>query len=110
VAQDLGDVPADTRERHAELAEEIEGHRFRYYVLDAPTIADGEFDALMRELERLEEHHPGLATPDSPTQRVGGTFSTEFTAHDHLERMLSLDNAFDAGELDAWVERVEREV
>src|SRR5699024_499601 len=73
-------------------------------------IADGEFDALMRELERLEEHHPGLATPDSPTQRVGGTFSTEFTAHDHLERMLSLDNAFDAGELDAWVERVEREV
>ena len=103
-------MPADTRQRHTELAEEIEGHRFRYYVLDSPTIADGEFDALLRELERLEADYPGLATPDSPTQRVGGTFSTEFTAHDHLERMLSLDNAFDVAELEAWVERVEREV
>lgn len=102
-------MPADERERHAELAEEIEGHRFRYY-LASPTIADGEFDVLMRELENLERDYPGLATPDSPTQRVGGTYSTEFTAHDHLERMLSLDNAFDAEELQAWVERVEREV
>lgn len=107
--QDRGDVPAERRDRHAELAEEIDGHRFRYYVLDSPTIADGDFDALLRELEQLERDDPGLATPDSPTQRVGGTFSTEFTAHDHLERMLSLENAFDMTELQTWVDRVDRE-
>ncbi|AXB44517.1 NAD-dependent DNA ligase LigA [Amycolatopsis albispora] len=109
-AQDLADVPADVRERHGALAEEIRGHQFRYYVLDSPTISDGQFDALLRELEELEQAHPGLATPDSPTQQVGGTFSTEFTAHDHLERMYSLDNAFDAEELAAWVERTEKEI
>ncbi|GAB2768205.1 NAD-dependent DNA ligase LigA [Amycolatopsis magusensis] len=109
-AQDIADVPADVRERHTALAEEIRGHQFRYNVLDSPTVSDGQFDALLRELEELEEAHPGLATPDSPTQQVGGTFSTEFTAHDHLERMFSLDNAFDAGELAAWVERTEREI
>lgn len=97
------------RDRHAELAEAIDGHRFRYYVLDLPTVADGEFDALLRELEQLERDHPGLVTPDSPTQHVGGTFSTEFTAHDHLERMLSLENAFDMTELQTWVDRVDRE-
>jgi DNA ligase (NAD+) len=109
-AEDISDVPSDVRERHQALAEEIRGHQFQYYVRDAPTISDGEFDALMRELEGMEAEHPGLATPESPTQNVGGTFSTEFTAHDHLERMLSLDNAFDSEELLAWVDRVEREV
>jgi DNA ligase (NAD+) len=109
-AQDLGDVPADVRERHAALAEELRGHQFRYYVLDSPTVSDGQFDALLKELEELEEAHPGLRTPDSPTQNVGGTFSTEFTAYDHLERMLSLDNVFDTEELQTWFERVEREV
>ncbi|MBK1786894.1 NAD-dependent DNA ligase LigA [Prauserella cavernicola] len=110
VAEDISDVPAGRRERHTALAEEVRGHQFRYYVLDSPTITDGEFDGLLRELEQLEAEYPGLATPDSPTQKVGGGFSTEFTAHDHLERMLSLDNAFDLEELRAWVERVEREV
>ncbi|MFC4000562.1 NAD-dependent DNA ligase LigA [Prauserella oleivorans] len=110
VAEDIKDVPSDVRERHTALAEEVKGHQFRYYVLDSPTITDGEFDALLRELEELEREYPGLATPDSPTQKVGGTFSTEFTAHDHLERMLSLDNAFDLEELRAWVDRVEKEV
>jgi DNA ligase (NAD+) len=109
-AQGIEDVPARARQRHRERAEEIDGHRFRYYVLNSPTISDGEFDRLMRELEALEAEHPGLATPDSPTQRVGGTFSTEFTAVDHLERMLSLDNAFDDAELAAWYERVTGEV
>ncbi|GGS52354.1 NAD-dependent DNA ligase LigA [Actinokineospora fastidiosa] len=103
------DVPADVRDRHAVLADELLGHQFRYYVLDAPTIPDGEFDALLRELADLEERYPSLITPESPTQRVGGTFSTEFAAHDHLERMLSLDNAFDLDELGAWVDRVRRE-
>lgn len=109
-AQDVTEVPADARERHGALAEEIRGHQFRYYVLDSPTISDGEFDELLHRLEELEAEHPGLVTPDSPTQNVGGTFSTEFAAYDHLERMLSLDNVFDTGELLTWVDRVEREV
>lgn len=100
---------AAIRERAAELAKEIEDHRYRYYLLDAPSIADAEFDALMRELEALEAEFPALRTPDSPTQQVGGTFSTLFTAVDHVERMLSLDNAFRDEELSAWLDRVERE-
>ncbi|WP_199439192.1 NAD-dependent DNA ligase LigA [Umezawaea beigongshangensis] len=108
--QGVEDVPAAVRERHAALADEVRGHQFQYYVRDAPTITDGEFDALLGELQGLEDEHPGLVTPDSPTQRVGGTFSTEFTAVDHLERMLSLDNAFDAEGLRAWFDRVEKEV
>jgi DNA ligase (NAD+) len=110
VAEGVEDVPADVRERHAALAEEVRGHQFRYYVLDSPTVSDGEFDAMLGELQRLEDEHPGLATPESPTQKVGGTFSTEFTAVDHLERMLSLDNAFDPEELASWADRVEKEV
>ena len=97
-------------ERHARLSEEVSGHRFRYYVLDSPAISDGRFDELWRELLALEEAHPELVTPDSPTQQVGSGFSTVFTPHDHLERMLSLDNAFDAEELRAWAERVGRDV
>jgi DNA ligase (NAD+) len=97
------------RERHAALAEELDAHQYRYYVLDAPTISDGEYDALMRELSRLEDEFPALRTPDSPTQRVGGTYSTLFTPVQHAERMLSLDNAFSVDELTAWAQRVERE-
>ncbi|WP_370943564.1 NAD-dependent DNA ligase LigA [Amycolatopsis sp. cg5] len=104
------DVPADVRERHAALAEEITGHQFRYYVLDSPIVSDGQFDELLGELQRIEDEHPSLQTPDSPTQNVGGTFSTDFATHDHLERMLSLDNVFAADELQAWVERVEKEI
>jgi DNA ligase (NAD+) len=102
-------LPDDVRHRWAQLAEQIEAHRFAYYVREAPTVSDGEFDALMRELEALEDAHPGLRTPDSPTQVVGGTFSTEFTAVDHLERMLSLDNVFSVDELRAWADRVVRD-
>ncbi|MGW1676651.1 NAD-dependent DNA ligase LigA [Saccharopolyspora sp. NPDC002376] len=109
-AEGVEDVPADVREHYAELAEEVRGHQFRYYVLDAPTISDGEFDELFGQLQRLEAEHPALQAPDSPTQVVGGTFSTEFTPVAHLERMLSLDNAFSTEELQAWVDRVEREV
>jgi DNA ligase (NAD+) len=101
--------PESAAARHASLAEEVAGHLFRYHVLDAPVISDGQFDELWRELLALEEAHPELVTPASPTQRVGG-FSTEFAAHDHLERMLSLDNAFAADELRAWAERVARDV
>ncbi|WP_132120873.1 NAD-dependent DNA ligase LigA [Actinocrispum wychmicini] len=104
------EIPAQVRTEHADLAEEVRGHQFRYYVLDAPTVSDGEFDKLLGRLQALEEQYPGLATPDSPTQQVGGTFSTEFTAVDHLERMLSLDNAFSADEMTSWYERVAKEV
>jgi DNA ligase (NAD+) len=103
-------VPDDARHRWTDLAEQIQGHRFAYYVRDSPTIADGEFDKLMRQLEALEEEFPSLRTPDSPSQQVGGTFSTDFEPVDHLERMLSLDNVFSLDELRAWAERVEKTV
>ncbi|MEU6096024.1 NAD-dependent DNA ligase LigA [Streptomyces sp. NPDC047079] len=103
-------VPAEAREQHAQLAEQIEEHRFRYYVKDAPVISDAEFDRLMRAVETLEEQYPELRTPDSPTQKVAGAYETEFTAVEHRERMLSLDNAFDDAELAAWADRVAKEV
>jgi len=102
-------APTDVRDRHQELAEEIEEARWRYYVLDDPTLSDADFDARMRELERLEEEFPELRTPDSPTQQVGGAVSTEFTAVDHLQRMESLDNAFSFEELESWYARILRD-
>jgi DNA ligase (NAD+) len=97
------------RTEHAELAEQIEEARFRYYVLDDPTLDDHDFDRRMRRLEELEELVADLRTPDSPTQRVGGAVSTEFTAVDHLVRMESLDNAFSTEELEAWQGRLARD-
>ena len=102
-------VPDAVRHRWTDLADQVNAHRFAYYVRDAPTVSDGEFDALLRELEQLEAEHPGLRRSDSPTQVVGGTFSTDFTAVDHLERMLSLDNVFSPDELRAWADRVVRD-
>jgi DNA ligase (NAD+) len=84
----------EAREAHQALAEQLEDARWRYYVLDDPTISDADFDVRMRELEALEEQFPELRTPDSPTQKVGGQVSTDFTAVDHLQRMESLDNAY----------------
>ncbi|MFD8014184.1 NAD-dependent DNA ligase LigA [Streptomyces sp. NPDC058955] len=103
-------VPAEAREKHAELAEQVEEHRFRYYVKDQPVVSDAEFDRLLRALEALEEEYPELRTPDSPTQKVAGQYETDFTAVEHRERMLSLDNAFDDEELATWAERVARDV
>ncbi|MFF2013784.1 NAD-dependent DNA ligase LigA [Streptomyces sp. NPDC058195] len=103
-------VPAQAQERHALLAEQVEEHRFRYYVNAQPTVSDAEFDRLLRELEALEERYPSLRTPDSPTQKVAGPYRTEFTSVEHRERMLSLDNAFDDAELAAWGERIVRDV
>ncbi len=102
------EVDAAARHRHAGLSAEITEANHRYHVLDSPTISDAEYDTLMRELRALEERYPELRTPDSPTQRVGGAISTEFTPVEHLERLLSLDNAFSADELDAWGARVAR--
>ncbi|MBF9132283.1 NAD-dependent DNA ligase LigA [Plantactinospora sp. S1510] len=100
---------ARARERHAELSTEITDHQYRYYVLDAPVVSDAEFDELLRKLEALENEFPALRTPESPTQRVGGTFSTLFTPVAHVERMMSLDNAFAREQLTGWVERIERD-
>ncbi|MFD0550237.1 NAD-dependent DNA ligase LigA [Streptomyces rectiviolaceus] len=105
-----GSVPAEARDQHAQLAEQIEEHRFRYYVNDQPVVSDAEFDKLLRSLEALEEQYSELRTPDSPTQKVSGAYETEFTSVQHRERMLSLDNAFDDEELAAWADRVAKEV
>ncbi len=96
------------RHRHAELAMEASENNYRYYVLDSPLVADAEYDRQMRELRKLEDRYPELRTPDSPTQKVGGTISTDFTPVEHLERLLSLDNVFSAEDFDAWAARAER--
>ncbi len=107
---DAPDVPPDdAREEHRLLAEEIEEARWRYFVLDTPTLDDADYDRRMRRLQDLEEQFPELRTPDSPTQRVGGAVSTEFTAVDHLRPMESLDNAFSTDELDRWFARLARD-
>ncbi|WP_299051968.1 NAD-dependent DNA ligase LigA [uncultured Nocardioides sp.] len=106
---EVQDAGSDERGEHRDLVEQVEDARWRYYVLDSPTLDDAAFDRMMRRLEELEEAHPELRTPDSPTQRVGGAVSTEFTAVDHLEPMMSLDNAFTDDELLTWHDRLRRE-
>ncbi len=96
--------------RHADLTEQLNDARWRYHVLDAPTVSDGEFDAMMRELTDLEERFPALRTPDSPSQQVGGPPSTTFAPVEHLQRLMSLDNAFSREELDRWTARAVREL
>lgn len=95
----------DPAARAATLRQILERAARAYYVDDRPEMSDAEYDRLFRELETLETEHPDLRTPDSPTQRVGAQPSAAFTKHRHLVPMLSLDNAFDAGELKAWEER-----
>jgi DNA ligase (NAD+) len=104
-------IDPDVRRRWQELAEEVREHQFRYYVKDAPVISDAEFDKLFKELAELEDRHPELRVPDSPTQLVGGAgFATDFAEADHLERMLSLDNVFATDELRAWAQRVRNQI
>ncbi|MET9849942.1 NAD-dependent DNA ligase LigA [Streptomyces ossamyceticus] len=103
-------VPAEAREKHARLAEQIEEHRFRYYVKDAPIVSDAEFDELLRTLEALEDEYSELRTPDSPTQKVAVEYETDLAEVEHRERMLSLDNVFDDEGLAAWAERVAKDV
>ena len=98
------------RHRITELINEIRDHQFKYYVLDQPTITDAQFDALLRELQKLEDSNPELRQPDSPTAHVGGGFSTQFEQRDHIEKMMSLDNVFDSEELTQWFDRVEKDI
>jgi DNA ligase (NAD+) len=107
---------ADERElakaklRVEELREQANFHSYRYHVLDDPEVSDAEYDDLMKELRALEERFPELVTPDSPTQRVGGTPADLFAPVEHRTPMLSLDNAFSREEIEAWAVRVERGV
>jgi DNA ligase (NAD+) len=96
------------QQRVEELRRQINYHNYRYHVLDDPEISDGEYDLLMRELRSLEEEHPELQSPDSPTQRVGGAPSSEFGVVEHAIPMLSLANAFDEPSLRAWHARASR--
>lgn len=100
---------SQARHRITELTQEIRDHQFKYYVLDAPTITDAQFDKLLKELEALEAANPELLEPDSPSLGVGGGFATTFDQHDHIEKMMSLDNVFDEDELNSWFDRVEKE-
>ncbi|MGW0807020.1 NAD-dependent DNA ligase LigA [Nonomuraea sp. NPDC002799] len=105
---EVGGVPVAALKRHAEVSELVEDARWRYYVLDQPTASDAQFDGWFRELLALEEAHPSLQTPDSPTQKVGAPLSGDFAKVAHLNRMESLDNAFSAEDMAAWQARVER--
>ncbi|WP_239335639.1 NAD-dependent DNA ligase LigA [Frankia sp. CiP3] len=104
-----GEIPPSVRARAAELARDLDEYAYRYYVLDAPTVSDAEYDQLMGELAEIEARHPQLRTSDSPTQKVAGFFSTLFTPVEHVERMLSLDNVFTDAELEAWALRATRD-
>ena len=99
-------LPKSVRERAEWLRREIERHNRLYYALDRPEIADAEYDRLFRELVELEEQHEELATPDSPTQRVGAKPLAEFAEVKHRTPMLSLSNAFDEEEVRAFDRRV----
>ena len=92
--------------RAEELREQIRRHEYAYHVLDQPEITDAQYDALYLELRRLEEAHPELVTPDSPTQRVGGEAGEQFSKVKHRSPMLSLQNAFEEAEIRAWDKRV----
>jgi len=94
------------RERYAQLLREVDAHNYRYYVLDDPQIADAEFDRLMRELRAIEEAHPEIATPDSPSRRVGGEARTGIVQVRRPVRMMSLDNAYSAEEIGEFRRRV----
>ncbi|HWP31390.1 MAG TPA: NAD-dependent DNA ligase LigA [Fimbriimonadales bacterium] len=94
--------------RAKELRDLINYHNYLYYVLDSPEVSDEQWDAWFAELKRIEEEHPELITPDSPTQRVGAKPSEKFESHRHIVPMLSLDNAFNEKEFEAFYKRVTR--
>ncbi|MER6002078.1 NAD-dependent DNA ligase LigA [Nonomuraea angiospora] len=105
---EVAGVPVAALKRHAELSELVDDARWRYYVLDQPTVSDAQFDGWFKELLALEESHPSLQTPDSPTQKVGAPVSGDFAKVQHLNRMESLDNAFNEADMAAWMQRAER--
>ena len=101
-------MSAAIRHQIQELSEVIKDHQFKYYVLDDPAITDSDFDKLWQQLIALESKYPQYKLESSPTLEVGGGFATAFTQHDHIEKMMSLDNVFDNDELDTWFDRIEK--
>jgi DNA ligase (NAD+) len=99
-------APTQARQRAERLRKEIQEHDYRYYVLAEPTVSDQKYDALMRELERLERSYPELTTPDSPTQRVGGELTKEFATVTHTPPMLSLANSYSEEEIRDFDRRI----
>lgn len=95
-------------EEIAELRRQINDHDYRYYVLNAPIVADVEYDKLMKRLRDLEAEHPNLITSDSPTQRVSGQVTEGFERHTHKRPMMSLDNSYSIDDLQAWAKRCEK--
>ncbi|MER3495763.1 MAG: DNA ligase (NAD(+)) LigA, partial [Armatimonadota bacterium] len=95
-------------DRAAELRQLLDHHARLYYEEDTPQISDSEYDGLFRELQEIEAVDPALQTPDSPTRRIGGKPAEAFSPHVHLMPMLSLDNAFDRAELDAFDQRLRK--
>ena len=104
------DGALDPAGRIDKLRDDIRRHNQLYYEQDSPEIPDSEFDALLRELLELEDAHPDLITPDSPTQSVGGLATTTFSSVEHRVPMMSLDNAFSPDEISAWGGRLERRI
>jgi len=98
----------DEAQRIVELRRLINEHNYRYYILDAPTVSDGEYDRLFAELLALEARHPGLASEDSPTRRIGSPPVTAFSQVEHRIAMLSLENAFTEADILAFEERIRR--
>ena len=103
-----GLVPPAARAEYDRLVTELETHRERYYLLDAPTISDDEYDRLELRLREIEVTYPSLVRGDSPSQTVGGARSEMFEPVEHLQRLYSLDNAFSSEELGAWALRIEQ--
>ena len=101
-------MSAQIRHQIQELSEDIRDHQFKYYVLDAPTITDAAFDKLWNQLLALESEYPQYKLESSPTLEVGGGFATAFTQHNHIQKMMSLDNVFDGDELTTWFDRIEK--
>src|SRR5690606_35066281 len=99
-------TPEDARLRLAALREQIAEHNRRYYVEDDPTVSDAEYDRLMAELLAIEAEHPEWVTPESPSQRVGAAPLDAFGSVRHAVRMLSLGNAFEPADIEAFDERV----
>src|SRR5699024_8479463 len=111
----MGDVTTqpsseDQQRRWTDLVKQIEEHRSAYYLHDAPTVSDAEYDELISELEQLEKQNPELKRPESPTQTVGGDVSTAFAPVEHAQQMLSLDNVFSVDELKTWLECTAKEL
>ncbi len=102
------EVPQDVQLRAEEIRANLNYHNYRYYILDAPEVSDAAYDKLFRELKDIEESHPGLAIPDSPTQRVGAEAVTTFEPAPHRVPMLSLDNAFGEEDLREWDKKIKR--